>query len=204
MAFPLSLPPIGGYGTPSGSGSTPLAFNLSPEHSGAGGASRTREGSTFSSSRRSNTTRGGAGGVATTGAGTQAGGSEVEDDEEEEEGDNELDLLLGDAEYDEQAKERSEAKEALRLLLDQFSPEQIERYEVYRRSGFQKIAIRRVSLDERRMMTFQEKYSFKMGNDSAFHCIAHQSRPPTILLSKHYRRCPRSRKGVCRRDRRGR
>lgn len=31
-----------------------------------------------------------------------------------------------------------------RLLLDQFTPEQLERYEVYRRSGFQKGSIRKV------------------------------------------------------------
>jgi len=37
-----------------------------------------------------------------------------EDGEDEEEGDNELDLLLGEDEYDEQARERAEAKEALR------------------------------------------------------------------------------------------
>lgn len=36
---------------------------------------------------------------------------DMEDDEDE---DGDLDLLLGDEEYDEQAKERSEAKEALR------------------------------------------------------------------------------------------
>lgn len=67
-----------------------------------------------------------------------------DEDDEDDEGDGELDLVLGDAEYDEQAKERSEAKEALRLLLDQFTPEQLERYEVYRRSGFQKGSIRKL------------------------------------------------------------
>jgi hypothetical protein len=35
-------------------------------------------------------------------------------DEDDDDGDDELALLLGDDEYDEQAKERSEAKEALR------------------------------------------------------------------------------------------
>ena len=41
---------------------------------------------------------------------------EAEEDEDDDEGENELDLLLGDDEYDEQAKERAEAKEALRCV----------------------------------------------------------------------------------------
>ena len=67
-------------------------------------------------SRRSNTTKGGrtaAGG--TDGEDGMAYG-EAEEDEDDDEGENELDLLLGDDEYDEQAKERAEAKEALRCV----------------------------------------------------------------------------------------
>lgn len=66
-----------------------------------------REGSMLS--RRS------AGNRQTAGAATTANNDEDDEDEDADgEGDDELDLLLGDDEYDEQAKERSEAKEALR------------------------------------------------------------------------------------------
>lgn len=96
----------------------------------------------LSNSRRSVTTR--QGGAGTVNGGQQGEGGEEMDEDFDDEADDELALLLGDDEYDEQAKERSEAKEALRLLLDQFSPDQFERYGVYRSAGFQKAAIRRV------------------------------------------------------------
>ena len=66
-----------------------------------------REGSIASNSRRSVTTKQG-------GAGQTVAGDGDEMDEDDDDGDDELALLLGDDEYDEQAKERSEAKEALR------------------------------------------------------------------------------------------
>ena len=108
-------------GTPAGPtpGPTPASsslFNLSPEHGITVGSGR--EGSAFSSSRRSTLKRSGRQQEGVDGEAEGAQGeaaSDMDDDEDDDdEADNELDLLLGDDEYDEQAKERSEAKEALR------------------------------------------------------------------------------------------
>lgn len=71
-----------------------------------------REGSQFSTSRKSNKRDGTAGVRGETG--TQADGEEDEDEEDDE---DDEEFNLGDVAYDEQAKERAEAKEALRYVI---------------------------------------------------------------------------------------
>lgn len=74
------------------------------------GGNRDREGSQFSAGRKS-TVAGARGARGETG--TQADG-EADEEEDEEDDDDDEDLNFGDDAYDEQAKERAEAKEALR------------------------------------------------------------------------------------------
>lgn len=75
-----------------------------------------REGSQFSMGRKSTAAAAGRAGASRAETGTQADGEGDEDDDEDDDDEDE-DLNFGDDAYDEQAKERAEAKEALRWVL---------------------------------------------------------------------------------------
>lgn len=70
-----------------------------------------REGSQVSASRKSTNTR-----VRENGTAVEGEGEEDEDEEDDE--DDDFNMFLDDGAYDEQAKERAEAKEALRYLFN--------------------------------------------------------------------------------------
>lgn len=63
----------------------------------------------------------------------------VEDDDEEED-----EVGFGDDEFGAQQREDAKMKENIRVLLEHFDEEQMDRYEAYRRTGLTKSSVRRV------------------------------------------------------------
>ncbi|EJD38350.1 TAFII28-domain-containing protein, partial [Auricularia subglabra TFB-10046 SS5] len=63
---------------------------------------------------------------------------------EDGEGDDEQLPAMADDDYSAQLKWQSQSKADLKVLMDHFSPLQRERYESYRRSYFNKQAVRRL------------------------------------------------------------
>ncbi|KIJ67393.1 hypothetical protein HYDPIDRAFT_108137 [Hydnomerulius pinastri MD-312] len=71
--------------------------------------------------------------------GTGGGGGE-----EDGEGEDELLPAMADDDYSAQLKWQSESKDNLKVLMDNFSPAQYDRFEAYRRHALPKQAVRRV------------------------------------------------------------
>ncbi|KAF9435569.1 transcription initiation factor TFIID subunit 11 [Entomortierella beljakovae] len=71
-------------------------------------------------------------------AGEAADGKEDDDDEHEEEPE------YTEYEWNQEANSRGRSKEELRALLDRFSDEQLQRYEVYRRSVLSKSTVKKL------------------------------------------------------------
>ncbi|KAM0792998.1 hypothetical protein ACM66B_000493 [Microbotryomycetes sp. NB124-2] len=78
-------------------------------------------------------------------AGEQADGQEQQDGQEQENDDDEdNDDLFSDDEFGLNQKQMAREKEDLRVLLEHFDAEQMDRYEAYRRSGLTKSAVRKL------------------------------------------------------------
>ncbi|KAH9974975.1 TAFII28-domain-containing protein [Lactifluus volemus] len=64
--------------------------------------------------------------------------------EEEAEGEDELLPAMADDDYSAQLSWQSQSKDNLKVLMDNFTPEQYERFEAYRRHALPKQAVRKV------------------------------------------------------------
>ncbi|KAI0274061.1 TAFII28-domain-containing protein [Russula aff. rugulosa BPL654] len=64
--------------------------------------------------------------------------------EEEVEGEDELLPAMADDDYSAQLSWQSQSKDNLKVLMDNFTPEQYERFEAYRRHALPKQAVRKV------------------------------------------------------------
>ena len=127
------------------------------------------------------------------GAGTGGGGGgDIDNDNEEDE---EV-MEYSDDEFGDDQKANMAMKEDLRVLLQHFDEEQMDRYESYRRSGLAKSSVRRVS---RCHFHVHSQNSVLM----TFHA-ARQSSAVTVCLSVSSHRRTRCRQSVCRRNRRER
>jgi len=71
-------------------------------------------------------------------------GSKAPAAEEEGEADDEVLPAMADDDYSAQLSWQSQSKDNLKVLMDNFSPEQYDRYEAYRRHALPKAAVRKV------------------------------------------------------------
>ncbi|GAA5915314.1 TATA-binding protein-associated factor TAF11 [Sporobolomyces salmoneus] len=137
----------GGDSTPAGSPppGTP-GFASSPPAGGAGSPPvRGRSQSVFDGE---GTTTTGGGGKKGKGKGKAAQNVEEEAEEqqplEDQDAEDEDDLEFSDDEFGSNAQEIAKQKEDLRVLLEHFDSEQMNRYEHYRRSGLNKASVRKL------------------------------------------------------------
>ncbi|KAK0453028.1 TAFII28-domain-containing protein [Armillaria borealis] len=68
--------------------------------------------------------------------------------EEDGEGDDEMLPAMADDDYSAQLSFQSQSKDNLKVLMDNFSPDQYDRFEAYRRHALPKQAVRKVALNQ--------------------------------------------------------
>lgn len=97
-------------------------------------------------------------------------------------------------------REVAKQKEDLRVLLEHFDEQQMDRYEAYRRSGLTKSSVRKVRGEKARWGLHAARKQVDLCACLVPCRTARQPSPPAIRLSVHPHCHPRLCQGLCRRD----